>query len=532
MNARSLALGSAGVVFAAVVHVGAQAPSGRVPSGGAAAAAHTYARDVAPIMQRSCQTCHRPGTNAPMSLLTYEDVRPWARAIKAKVTARLMPPWHIERNVGIQQFKDDPSLSDAEIATIASWVDAGAPRGNDGDLPPKPTFPDDEAWTIGEPDLIVEIPKPHVVPAAGPDLWIDYIADSGMTEDRYLKAVEAKPGPGARAVVHHLLTYLIQDIDEGEVLAGRLDDRPTNNESFLNEFAVGKNGDILPDGTAKLVKAGSKIRFNLHYHASGTATTDRARVGLKFYPKGYKPKYHQISLQIANAHEELDIPPNSWTRHDGYYRFSRPARVTAVQAHMHNRGKRMCVEAILPTGPRRDAQLHVLRLQLAQGLQLRRRGDANPAGRDDAAHDPVARQHRQQPQQSRSAQLGRLRPAHDRRDGVLLGDVDLSRRRGLQDPARRAEQEPDLGARAVAPACVAVRPLSVSLSACRSAPRRSPRSRPVRPGHPARPAHRDQPVPPTSTPTRSATPAGRASSRCSRAGHATRMAPSRCGSAT
>ena len=221
-----------------------------------------------------------------MSLLTYEDVRPWARAIKAKVTARLMPPWHIERNVGIQQFKDDPSLSDAEIATIAAWVDAGAPRGNDGDLPPTPTFPDDEAWTIGEPDLIVEIPKPHEVPANGPDLWIDYIADSGMTEDRYLKAVEAKPGPGARTVVHHLLTYLIQDVDEDEVLAGRLDDRPTNNESFLNEFAVGKNGDILPDGTAKLVKAGAKIRFNLHYHASGTATTDRARVGLKFYPEG------------------------------------------------------------------------------------------------------------------------------------------------------------------------------------------------------------------------------------------------------
>ena len=269
------------------MQVGAQAPPARtVGAADTRAAALSYTKDVAPIMQRSCQSCHRPGTNAPMSLLTYEDVRPWARAIKNKVTARLMPPWHIERNVGIQQFKDDPSLSDAEIATIASWVDAGAPRGNPGDLPPAPTFPDDEAWTIGEPDLIVEIPKPHVVAANGPDLWIDYIADSGMTEDRYLQAVEAKPGPGARAVVHHLLTYLIQDIDEGEVLAGRLDDRPTNNESFLNEFAVGKNGDILPDGTAKLVKAGSKIRFNLHYHPSGTATTDRARVGLKFYPQG------------------------------------------------------------------------------------------------------------------------------------------------------------------------------------------------------------------------------------------------------
>src|SRR5262245_61794736 len=120
----------------------------------------TYTKHVQPIMQRSCQTCHRPGTNAPMSLLTYEDVRPWARAIKGKVTSRIMPPWHIERNVGIQQFKDDPSLTDQEIATIASWVDGGAPRGNPGDAPPPPVFADEEAWNIGEPDLVVEIPKP------------------------------------------------------------------------------------------------------------------------------------------------------------------------------------------------------------------------------------------------------------------------------------------------------------------------------------------------------------------------------------
>jgi hypothetical protein len=248
MHPRSFALGSAGVIaFVAVVHVGAQAPAGRDAQSraGAPVSSLTYTKDVAPIMQRSCQTCHRPGTNAPMSLTTYEDVRPWARSIKAKVQARLMPPWHIERNVGIQQFKDDPSLSDAEIATIASWVDAGAPRGTTAE-PPAPTFPDDETWTIGEPDVIVEIPKPHIVAASGPDLWIDYIADSGLTEDRYLQAVEAKPGPGARAVVHHLLTYLIQDIDQDEVLAGRLDDRPTNNESFLNEFAVARTATSFP----------------------------------------------------------------------------------------------------------------------------------------------------------------------------------------------------------------------------------------------------------------------------------------------
>lgn len=338
------------VVLAAILAqpVGPRAAD-QASAGAASGKPVTFTKDVAPILQRSCQTCHRPGTNAPMSLLTYEDVRPWARAIKTRVTSRIMPPWHIERNVGIQQFKDNPSLTDEEIATIAAWADEGAPRGNPQDLPPPPTFPDDEQWHIGTPDLIVEIPKEHVVPAEGSDLWIDYIAKSGLTGDRYLKAVESKPGPGARSVVHHLLTYLIQQVDEDEVLVGRLDDRGTNTESFLNEYALGKNGDILPEGTGKLVKAGAEIRFNLHYHASGKETRDRARVGLKFYPKGYVPKYHQISLQIARA-QDIDIPPNSVTRHDGYYRFSKPARVSAIQPHMHNRGKRMCVEAILPNG--------------------------------------------------------------------------------------------------------------------------------------------------------------------------------------
>ena len=133
MNARSFGLGSVSAIATALVALSASITGARAP-----AKELTYTKDVQPILQRSCQTCHRPGTNAPMSLLTYEDVRPWARAIKAKVQARLMPPWHIERNVGIQQFKDDPSLADDEIATIASWVDAGAPRGNPSDAPPAP----------------------------------------------------------------------------------------------------------------------------------------------------------------------------------------------------------------------------------------------------------------------------------------------------------------------------------------------------------------------------------------------------------
>ena len=314
-----------------------------------APAAVTFTKDVAPILQRSCQNCHRPDSNAPMSLISYEDARPYARSIKTKTTSRLMPPWHVERNIGLQKFKDDPSLTEQEIATIAAWVDQGAQKGNMADMPPARTFADDDVWHIGKPDLIVEIPQPHVVPSAGPDVWIDYIADSGLMEDRYVQAVETKPGPGARTVMHHLLTYLIQDVPDSEKLVGLDDVRQTQTETFLNEYAVGKNGDILPDNTGKLMKAGAKVRFNIHYHSSGRETTDRSRVGIKFYPKGYVPKYHQISLQIASANSELDIPAGVVARSEGYYRFDKPVQVTAIQAHMHNIGKRMCLEAILPS---------------------------------------------------------------------------------------------------------------------------------------------------------------------------------------
>jgi hypothetical protein len=151
----------------------------------------TFTRDVAPILQRSCQNCHRPDSIAPMPLLTYEEARPWAKSIKQRVQAREMPPWFIDRRVGVRKFKDDPSLSDSEIATVAAWVDQGAPRGNPADMPPPRHFRDSEGWNIGVPDLIVELPQEHVVPAEASDVWIVYVADSGLKEDRYIQAVES-----------------------------------------------------------------------------------------------------------------------------------------------------------------------------------------------------------------------------------------------------------------------------------------------------------------------------------------------------
>src|SRR5688500_15534796 len=149
-------LGATLLVAVATVAPCAQAPTSAI----------TFTKDVAPILQRSCQNCHRPDSNAPMSLMTYEDARPYARSIKAKTTSRLMPPWHIERNIGIQKFKDDPSLTEQEIATIAAWVDQGAQKGDIAHMPPPRTFEDDDVWHIGKPDLIVEIPRTHIVPAS------------------------------------------------------------------------------------------------------------------------------------------------------------------------------------------------------------------------------------------------------------------------------------------------------------------------------------------------------------------------------
>src|ERR1700747_899486 len=146
----------------------------------------TFSKDVAPILQRACQNCHRPGSIAPMSLLTYKDARPWARSIKTKVALRQMPPWHIDRNVGVSKSKDDPSLSDAEIATISAWVDAGSPEGNPADMPPPRQFSDLDKWHIGKPDIIVSMKNPYMLKAKGGDEFYDVDIDPGFTEDVYV----------------------------------------------------------------------------------------------------------------------------------------------------------------------------------------------------------------------------------------------------------------------------------------------------------------------------------------------------------
>ena len=297
----------------------------------------TFTKDVAPILQRSCQNCHRPNSIGPMSLLTYEEARPWAKAIKENVVLRNMPPWHIDPNVGISKFKNSVALSDQEIATIAAWVDGGAPKGNPADMPPPRKFDDNDKWSIGTPDLVVEMPKDLLVPAKAPDTWKNVVVDLGLSEDRYIKAVEVKPTKGFRAI-HHLGATLLY---------------PDGGQALIQAYGLGKNGNIFDDGSGRLIKAGTKITFNLHIHSYGDETMTNVALGLQFYPKGYVPKY-TATTEMMGDDAELDLPANSDNvRTDTYMTLMKPARLLSFQPHMHTRGKAMCLEVILPGGGKR-----------------------------------------------------------------------------------------------------------------------------------------------------------------------------------
>jgi hypothetical protein len=312
----------------------------------------TFTKDIAPILQENCQSCHHAGTFAPMSLVTYEETRPWARSIKQKVSAREMPPWFIDKNVGVQHFSNDVSLSDEKIAKIVKWVDSGAPQGNAADMPSPLKFSSIETWQIGEPDVIVSLPEDYVVSAKAPDQWPDLLVDPHLTQDRYLKGVQIVPTKGF-PVIHHIRTSIVEPSD-GSVNSGKLDSTDGSlsvgeQGVFLNEYAIGKKGDVFPEGSGRLIKAGTKINFQLHLHSIGAETPTNVALGLKFYPPGYVPN-HVISSTTVSA-PQVDIRPHQDNiRSDGYLTLVKAARLLSFQPHMHNRGKAECLEAIYPTG--------------------------------------------------------------------------------------------------------------------------------------------------------------------------------------
>ncbi|MCH7932508.1 MAG: hypothetical protein IIC36_00805 [Gemmatimonadetes bacterium] len=315
----------------------------------------TYARDVAPILQQKCQICHQPNSVAPMSLLTYEQVRTYAPLIKMKVANRIMPPYHINRTVGIQGFKNDRGLTNEQIETIVTWVDQGAVYGDAADEPPPMEFPDPNRWQLadrfGEPDLIIKS-EPYTLAAVTQDKWFRPTVETGLTEPRWVRAIEMKPAyPDGRRIVHHALTFLLQR-EEGGIagLASTATDAGVRDFLFM-EWAVGKVGEVFPEDAGKLMLPGSRISWEIHMHAIGEEVVDNVvELGVYFYPEGYVPENRTILNLFQAVDEELDIPPGQVSVTQNFHVMQAPARLENFQPHMHMRGKAMSIEAIYPDG--------------------------------------------------------------------------------------------------------------------------------------------------------------------------------------
>ena len=343
-----------GLLVAGFVGFGLMVPavaSAQSAPGAASDSEVTFARDIAPILQQSCQQCHRPASVAPMSLLTYAEVRPYARAIKTRTGLRnkrgAMPPWFLERDLGIQHYKNDISLSEEEIALIGRWVDAGAPLGDPADLPPPLDFGDESEWEFGEPDLVLETPA-VTVPAAAPDKWTNLgTIPTGLTEDRYVAAVEVKEfndippdgtgdTVGGRYVFHHM-TY-------GSVVP---DGAEPGDATRFPVHEVGRNADIFPDNAGRLLKAGSSLELETaHLHSNGRETSAHLKFAFKLHPKGYEPEIRHARTLVGNG-VDIDIKPDQASQELHAYRvLDEHTRLVSFEPHQHAPGTRMCLEAI------------------------------------------------------------------------------------------------------------------------------------------------------------------------------------------
>jgi len=297
----------------------------------------SFTKDVAPIFYARCADCHRPGEVAPMSLLTYAEARPWARAIKEKVVSRVMPPWLADPAYG--HFENDRRLTDKEIETISAWVDGGAAKGNDSDLPPLPKF--EPGWTLGKPDVIIPLESEVDVPAEGVVPYKYFSVPTNFKEDKWVQAAEIRPSN--RKVVHHIIVFVQEpgQKSEGEAAV-------RSGQGFkLAGFAPGEQPKVFPAGTAKLVKAGSKLNFQMHYTPNGAASKDRSYIGLYFAKSPIGKKV--LTGTATNA--KFVIPAgdgnyevrSSWTAPED-------VRIVDLMPHMHLRGKDFTYTAVYPDG--------------------------------------------------------------------------------------------------------------------------------------------------------------------------------------
>jgi hypothetical protein len=338
----------------------------------------TFTRDVAPIMFAKCAGCHRPGEVAPMPLLSYGDARPWASAIKQRVSTRAMPPWHADPAHGT--FRNDLRLSDREIDTIVRWVDAGAREGDPAALPALPKFPD--GWQIGTPDAIFEMAQDFEVPASGEIPYQYFEVPTNFAEDRWMQAGEVRAGD--RAHVHHIIVYVREpvriarpNVVSVRAIANTAAAPPTprpqpaaapparpaaqgarppgGGDAMLVNWAVGEDAPIHMPGTAKRIAAGSTLIFQVHYTTNGKPGRDRSKIGLVF---AKEPPQREIRTGlIANA--AFAIPPGADNHAvEAEATFSADVKIHSMHPHMHLRGKDMTYTATYPDG-RREILLRV-----------------------------------------------------------------------------------------------------------------------------------------------------------------------------
>jgi peroxiredoxin len=281
----------------------------------------SYAGDVARVIHQKCQSCHRPGQVAPFSLLTYDDARKHAAMIQEVVDSRRMPPWHADPRYG--RFANDRSLSAHDRAVLLAWVEQGTPLGDPKLLRAPEKFP--EGWTIGKPDLVIEIPKNYTVPAQGVVDYVHFRVPTGFTEDRWIQAAEAQPGD--RSVVHHIVLY-VDDHKGGK--------RSPVESAHLCAYAPGDMPSVYPSGTAKRIPAGSDLIFQLHYTPNGRVRTDRSRVGFIFARDPVTREAHTVGI----AEENFLIPPrNENVPVSSSLTLDHDVRLLSFMPHMHLRGK-------------------------------------------------------------------------------------------------------------------------------------------------------------------------------------------------
>jgi mono/diheme cytochrome c family protein len=302
----------------------------------------TFTKNVAPILHKNCAECHRPSGIAPMSLIEYKEVRPWAKSIRERVVDRTMPPWFADPKHG--EFANDPSLTQAEIDTIRAWVDAGSPKGDDKDLPQAPKFV--EGWTIGTPDKILSMREEASIPAEGVVPYRYYRIPTDFTEDKWIQAIEIKPGD--RRVVHHVIALYTSTTESGN-------GNEVTRAGGLGGITPNKTGIIYPPGTARLLRKGSTIILQMHYTTIGEATKDRTSVGLIFARE--TPKRALGGGQIMNV--SFRIPPGA-PNHEvkASKTFQEDTYLIAMMPHMHVRGKDFTYTVTYPDG-RSEIILHV-----------------------------------------------------------------------------------------------------------------------------------------------------------------------------